>query len=148
MEWAYYAGDWNHPEALKTRTKMAFLDPDVGFTYIPGTARKEEIVGKLPAKNQHGSHKSDEQWAREETGRILSLRSHRVWIFLPLYPDTGFPTFKERRVLEKLQAQLTDEGASLLKAYSISESKALLYALSAREAPFAGDESSSVTLKK
>jgi hypothetical protein len=149
LEWAYYSGDWNHPETLKTRTKIAFLDPDVGsFTYISGTARKEEIVGKLPAQNQHGSHKSDEQWAREETGRILSLRPHRVWIFLPLYPDRGVPRFKERSVLEKLQAQLTDKGASLLKEYSISESKAFLYALPPPEAPFAGDESSSVTLKK
>ncbi len=126
-EWAYYAADWSQPELLKQRVDLEYAcvtQAQVG--YIVGSDERaggcvdlhfspigrgiEEIIGNPQPAPSMGAQ-VEGVWVEKEALRIASVRTKRVWLFLPIYTSnaqTGFP--KQRKLLEKLEAQIENLG--------------------------------------
>jgi hypothetical protein len=84
----------------------------------------EEIVGNPPSAPP-GEPQADQAWAEKEAARIASVKAKSVWLFLPVYNDTfitGLP--KQRKLLEKLEAQLAELGCRLQETESKGDSLA------------------------
>ena len=144
-QWGYYAGDWkNHAGVWKPRidaayecmivAELAYFGDvrdralnceNLDFPAVDG--RPEEIVGNAPPGPNEGAQ-AESRWAAREALRIESARSHSVWLFLPIYSEhfiAGFP--KQRRLLEKLEAQLQSDQCRLVETGSKGESLAHRY---------------------
>ena len=141
LQWAYYAGDWSRRELLKQRTDLTYAclrSAQLGYVEgndqlasecvdldFPATSRSmEEIVGNPPSAPP-GEPQADQAWAEKEAARIASVKAKSVWLFLPVYNDTfitGLP--KQRKLLEKLEAQLAELGCRLLETESKGDSLA------------------------
>jgi hypothetical protein len=155
LQWAYYAGDWSHPELLRQRIQLAYRclrsaqlghvrGPDerasdcVNLDFPAREGRPEEIVGNPPPGPRMGPE-ADDRWAAEDAARIAGLKSRSVWLFLPAYGDhsiDGFP--KRRKLLEKLDAQLQRDGCRLLETDIRAESVAHRVKCSAGDVPVVG----------
>jgi len=131
LPWAYYAGDWSHPEALKAKIALAFHAAHrIEFVDAAGNQEKKEIVGQLPPETLDATA-SDIRWTDSEAAAILALKEAHVWLFLPVYinnPVMGH-TFQQRNLFEKLQQKLREGGARLVDKYSLGDSVALRYEL-------------------
>jgi hypothetical protein len=130
LPWAYYGGDWAHPEILKNRAQLAFHSPHrIEFIDNSGDTIKEEIVGPFPSERTVNSD-DDLRWAHGEATAILALRDSHVWLFLP--NSAMGHHVRQRKVLEKLEEELTRGGARLVNSYSMGDSIARRYQLPQR----------------
>lgn len=71
----------------------------------------------------------DVRWVQDESAAILRAGDPRVWLFIPVYyssQELGH-TFRQRKLLERLQDELARSGARVLQTYSRGDSTAFLY---------------------
>jgi len=142
-QWAYYAGDWSHPEILKKRIDSAsncLFSMQLSYMGFPKTdncsdianseeTKQGEIIGLPPSGPSEGLQKEDE-WASSEAQRIIASHSGHVWLFVPIYSNNeSFGYLLQRHLLEKLQEELEKRNAHLLGRRSVGDSIALQYEL-------------------
>jgi hypothetical protein len=140
LQWAYYGEDGQNTAALKHKLSVAFhSEHRVEFMPEPGEKHPTtEIVGAMPAASADAA--TDLQWASDEAAAILQLGRPRAWLFVPVYmndPVMGH-TFRQRKLLEKLQDELNRRGARLEQEYSNGDSTVLLYNLPRMRASMPG----------
>ncbi len=142
LQWAYYAGDWTHPDLLKQKIDFAYrCDRAMQLAYTGRFPKdkcsdlssslapvgQEEIIGH-PAPGPTEGVQKDDEWASIEARRIMSRNESHVWLFLPIYNDNQFNGYpKERHLLEKLQSELEKGGARLSNRYELGDSMGLRY---------------------
>ena len=138
--WEYYAGDWSHPYQVQERIDMAArclrtaqlayaLERENGacstLSFPALDARPEEIVGTPPPGPWNGDS-ADERWIEQEAHRITESRSPLIWLFLPDEANHftyGFP--QRRKLLERLEVELSREGCRLLERDREGETRAI-----------------------
>jgi hypothetical protein len=143
LQWAYYTGDWKHPNALKAKIDSDYaLTRAVQISYLRhqvetkpcdpffgslASMQPSEIIG-CPAPAPSDGIEKEQEWATTESQKIFSLQKPRVWLFLPIYNDNEAGGFvKQRKLLERLQSELEGQGARLLNSYTVGDSTALRY---------------------
>ena len=140
--WEYYAGDWTHPERVRERidqaarcvraAQLAYAlerddrgDSCPAVEFSPDDAKPAEIVGTPPPGPWDGNS-ADERWVEQEAHRIQQARAPLIWLFLPDEANHftyGFP--ERRRLLERLEAELSREGCRLLERDLEGETRAI-----------------------
>jgi Dolichyl-phosphate-mannose-protein mannosyltransferase len=145
--WEYYAGDWSHPYRVQERIDLAArclrtaqlayaLERDNGacsaLVFPADDARPKEIVGTPPPGPWDGDS-ADERWVQQEAHRITGARVPLIWLFLPDEANHftyGFP--QRRKLLERLEAELSREGCRLLERDREGETRAIAMRCSGR----------------
>ena len=140
--WEYYASDWTHPDRVRERIDLAArclraaqlayaLERDErngacpAMEFPPEGAKPAEIVGTPPPGPWDGNS-ADERWVAQEAHRIQQTRAPLIWLFLPDEANHftyGFP--ERRRLLERLEAELSREGCRLLERDREGETRAI-----------------------
>jgi len=140
--WEYYGGDWSHPDLIKQRVDLAArclreaqLDYAIQrdehdgicphLDFLGSSNRPLEIVGTPPPEPWDGEA-ADQQWLHQETSKIVRSSEPLVWLFLPdqaNHVTYGFP--EQRRLLEKLEAELNREGCQTSERDAEGETRAI-----------------------
>jgi hypothetical protein len=121
-EWAYYAGNWNNVDTFKAN--IAGASHTTSAMDLPqSVSNRKEVVGGVST-----SPGEDDRWIQSEAEAIDSLAPGPIWLFLAVYPNndiTGY-TFKQRKLLERLQDRLARDGWHVHKRVSFANSAATL----------------------
>ena len=137
-QWAYYAGDWSHPDILQQMIDTAvkcLREAQLGYErgsdarsaacqqldFPALNGGREEIFGTPPPSETSGAI-ADKHWAAQEAMRIDARRVPAVWLFLPDQASHfvyGFPM--RRHLLEKLEANLKRDGCREVEIYRLGE---------------------------
>jgi hypothetical protein len=142
-QWAYYAGDWSHPELLKQRLDTEFAcvrymdlaslgyfegqPPCVETSYPATFSHPEEIIGAFAPLESKGPG-AEQAWLERESKRISSVAKPYVWVFLPIYNGdalSGFPV--QRHLLERLQERMNQDGLNIVDKLALGDSYAFRY---------------------